>query len=119
MKGKQGAVMVCSVQSSSLNGSLTLPERHALDETSIFSPVTALAPTLSEQVPKHTAVSVSHTGNTTGLRFLHRIFLKHSTAPKTQAVRMQPLAALPPCHKTWRGKNDPSRNQHQGLSLYH
>lgn len=118
LQGKRGAVMVSSVQSSSLNGSLTLPERYALDETSIFSPVTALTSTLAVQIPKHTVVSVSHAGNTTELGFLHGIFLKYSTTPRTGALRMQPLTALPPCHRTWRGKNDPSRNQHQGLSLY-
>lgn len=119
LKGKQGAVMVSSVQSSSLNGSLTLPERYALDETSIFSPVTALASTLTEQIPKQMVVSVSRAGNTAVLDFLHRIFLKYSTTPRTGAFRMQPLTALPPCHRMWRAKNDPSRNQHQGLSLYH
>lgn len=96
LKGKQGAVMVSSVQSSSLNGSLTLPERYALDETSIFNPVTALASTLTEQIPKQMVVSVSRAGNTTVLDFLHRIFLKYSTTPRTGAFRMQPLTALPP-----------------------
>lgn len=91
--------MVCSVQSSSLNGSLTLAERYALDETSIFSPVTALASTLTDQVPKHTAVSVSHAGNTARLDFLHRIFLKHSMTPRTWDLRMQPMTSLLPCHK--------------------
>lgn len=111
LKGNQGAVMVSSVQSSSLNGSLTLPERYALDETSIFSPVTAIASTLTEQILKQMVVSVTQAGNTTGLDFLHRIFLKYSTTPRT--------GPLPPCHRTWRAKNDPSCNQHQGLSLYH
>lgn len=78
-KGKQGAVMHSYVQSSSLNGSLTLPERYALDEISIFSPVTALTLTITDQTSKQAVLSVPQAGYTTGLDFLPRILLEYST----------------------------------------
>lgn len=112
LKGKQRAVMDSYVQSSSLNGSLTLPERYALDEISIFSPVTALTSTITDQISKQTIVSVSQAGNTTALDFLHRIFLEYSTTPTTGAPGTQSLTFLPPCHRTWIAKNDPSRNSY-------
>lgn len=68
-KGKQGAVMHSYVQSSSLNGSLTLPERYALDEISIFSPVTALTSTITDQTSKQAVVSAPQAGYTIGWIF--------------------------------------------------
>lgn len=112
LKGKQGAVMHSYVQSSSLNGSLTLPERYALDEISVFGPVTALTSTLTDQIPKQTVMSVSQAGNMTALDFLHRIFLEYSTTLTTGALRTQPLTFLPPRQRTRIAKNDPSRNSH-------
>ena len=112
LKGKQGAVMHSYVQSSSLNGSLTLPERYALDEISIFSPVTALTSTITDQISKQAVVPVLQAGNTTALDFLHRIFLEYSTTPTTGALGTQSLTFLPPCHRTRIATNDPSRNSH-------
>lgn len=112
LKGKQGAVMRSPVQSGSLNGSLTLPQRHALGEISVFSPATALTATITAQISKQTVVPLSQAGNTTALAFLHRIFLEYSTTAARGALSTQPLTFLPPCHRAQIAKNDPSCNSY-------